>query len=337
MACARADIAYCVRQMMINIAFAAPADHPLVRAQFDFALRASPLPALSLGVFEPSPNDMALIDAFLEAAMLGQLVRLLIQPHDLIERWELLSTALHTAGWLKSKVCTLANCSARFTVFYPALKRVCDVSAFCVCRCFCNSRYFLDFFSAVWPACQALARSGRDRGLDSDAIRTAPAGSEASQAKPDLLHWCWLLFACECCLIPHHVHCRRRRLDSRVCSSDSGCFSTTRPPLRRLLPFAGPFWSDSAVGGEGHQRPHGTVHPSAASTVWRNQSAITTTATLRSFKPTSCSCHPKAGRQNGNGWLLPATGPLRAPNVQSWHAHTVTSSGRNRSSSGPPS
>jgi hypothetical protein len=124
-----------VKQRIIRAALCSTADHPQTHAQFNCDLVMSSPPPLTLAAFQPTAQQLALLERFLDQLMLEQLVRGLLMPFDRISRRESLPTALH-ADVLLCKVCSHPGCNSRFTVFHNTEKQLCDVRLLYCKRCF---------------------------------------------------------------------------------------------------------------------------------------------------------------------------------------------------------
>lgn len=115
--------------------------HPHSRTQFTAPLRASPLPALTMADFVPSPAGQAAYDAFRQQCMLDALVTVLSSPADPVGRQLTIHETLHADG-VGAKVCVSALCRDRFGRLYATTKRKCRVShcccLFCFCLCLCS-------------------------------------------------------------------------------------------------------------------------------------------------------------------------------------------------------
>lgn len=158
-----------------------PADNPHSRAQFEFPLRTSPLPQVSLANFEPSAAGMGVYSQWQLQRMVQALAQILASPADIVRRQMTIRSSLHEDG-IAAKVCDASGCSRRYSTLYKSTKRKCDVSpptANVISVLF-------DLFSELQTFVGAVGQVGRprretDRGQIANAkVATAAAGAAAS-------------------------------------------------------------------------------------------------------------------------------------------------------------
>lgn len=115
-----------IQNRTAEVEFTSREDQPFSLAQFQTQLRASPLPPLTLDVFQASDADRQRVSQFIEKHMQQALAALLLSNVDVVARQLALPAALHP-DTVDCKVCINPGCRNCHREFYGSLKRICDV------------------------------------------------------------------------------------------------------------------------------------------------------------------------------------------------------------------